>query len=97
MRRTDRSRSQPPARSPTRRSPSRARSIAQRLQASGIGRGDPIGLLANNCIEWLEIFFAASALGAVVVPFSTWSTSAELDFLLQDFGRALPLHARALR
>jgi fatty-acyl-CoA synthase len=65
---------------------SRARSIAQRLQASGIGRGDPVGLLANNCVEWLEIFFAASALGAVVVPFSTWSTSAELDFLLRDSG-----------
>jgi fatty-acyl-CoA synthase len=64
----------------------RTRSIAHKLQASGIGRGDPIGLLANNCIEWLEIFFAASALGAVVVPFSTWSTSAELDFLLQDSG-----------
>ena len=64
----------------------RARSVAHGLRASGIGRGDPIGLLANNCIEWLEIFFAASALGAVVVPFSTWSTAAELDFLLRDSG-----------
>jgi fatty-acyl-CoA synthase len=62
----------------------RARSIAGRLQASGIGRGDAIGLLANNCVEWLEIFFGASSLGAVVVPFSTWSTAAELEFLLQD-------------
>jgi fatty-acyl-CoA synthase len=65
---------------------SRTRAIAQRLRGSGIGRGDPVGLLANNCIEWLEIFFAASALGAVVVPFSTWSTSAELDFMLRDSG-----------
>jgi fatty-acyl-CoA synthase len=64
----------------------RSRSLAHRLQASGIARGDPIGLLANNCREWLEIFFAASALGAIIVPFSTWSTSAELDFLLQDSG-----------
>ena len=62
----------------------RARSVARRLQVDGIGRGDAIGLLANNCVEWLEIFFAASALGAVVVPFSTWSTAAELEFLLQD-------------
>jgi fatty-acyl-CoA synthase len=62
----------------------RTRSLAHTLQARGIGRGDAIGLLANNCVEWLEIFFAATALGAVVVPFSTWSTAAELDFLLRD-------------
>jgi fatty-acyl-CoA synthase len=65
---------------------SRTRRIAQRLWASGIRRGDPVGLLASNCIEWLEIFFAASALGAVVVPFSTWVTATELDFLLHDSG-----------
>lgn len=63
-----------------------ARRIAHKLQASGVGRGDPVGLLANNCVEWLEVFFAASALGAVVVPFSTWATATELDFLLQDSG-----------
>ena len=79
-------RSRPPASVSYAALAGRARSIARRLQASGIGRGDPVGLLANNCVEWLEIFFAASALGAVVVPFSTWSTSAELDFLLQDSG-----------
>jgi fatty-acyl-CoA synthase len=62
----------------------RARRIAQGLRADGIGRGDAVGLLAGNCTEWLEIFFAAGALGAVVVPFSTWSTPAELDFLLRD-------------
>jgi fatty-acyl-CoA synthase len=64
----------------------RVRSLAGNLQASGLGRGDAVGLLANNCVEWLEIFFAAAALGAIVVPFSTWSTAAELEFLLADSG-----------
>jgi fatty-acyl-CoA synthase len=62
----------------------RARIVAQHLLMSGIRRGDRIGLLCDNRIEWLEIFFAAAALGAVVVPFSTWSTARELDFLLSD-------------
>ena len=31
-----------------------------------------------------DLLCRCSALGAVVVPFSTWSTAAELDFLLQD-------------
>ncbi|MBS0243481.1 MAG: acyl--CoA ligase, partial [Proteobacteria bacterium] len=43
-----------------------------------------VGLLANNRIEWLEIFFAAAAIGATLVPLSTWSKPAELDFLLSD-------------
>jgi fatty-acyl-CoA synthase len=44
----------------------RARRVAQGLRAEGIERGDAIGLLAGNCTEWLEIFFAVSALSAVV-------------------------------
>ena len=62
----------------------RASSVAARLREVGVRRGDRIGLLGNNSPEWLEIFFGAAALGAVVAPFSTWSTAAELEFLLQD-------------
>lgn len=62
----------------------RASSVAARLMADGVKRGDRVGLLGNNSPEWLEIFFGAAALGAVVAPFSTWSTTAELEFLLQD-------------
>jgi fatty-acyl-CoA synthase len=62
----------------------RARVVAQGLRRSGVGRGDRVGLLCDNRTEWLEIFFAAAAVGAVVVPFSTWSTARELDFLLSD-------------
>ncbi len=62
----------------------RAGQVAAALRSRGIRRGDRVGLLVNNRIEWLEIFFGAAALGAVVVPFSTWSKRAELDFVLQD-------------
>jgi fatty-acyl-CoA synthase len=60
--------------------------VAARLQADGIKRGDRVGLLCSNRIEWLQVFFGASALGATMVPFSTWSTPSELEYVLRDSG-----------
>jgi fatty-acyl-CoA synthase len=58
--------------------------IATGLQSIGVGRGDRVGLILNNRTQWLEICFGAAALGAVVVPFSTWSKRRELGFLIED-------------
>ncbi len=58
--------------------------IAAALQAHGIGRGDRVGILVNNRLEWLEACFGITALGAVAVPFSTWSKPGELAYLLAD-------------
>ena len=58
--------------------------LAAGLRDRGLRRGDRVGLLSNNRIEWLEIFFATTALGATLVPFSTWSTTSELEFLIND-------------
>ena len=63
-----------------------ASSVAPVCARMAIKRGDAVGLLCSNRIEWLEIFFGASALGAIVVPFSTWSTPASWTFLLRDSG-----------
>jgi fatty-acyl-CoA synthase len=58
--------------------------IAAALRSHGIGRGERVGILVNNRPEWLEAAFGAAALGAVAVPFSTWSKPDELAFLLAD-------------
>ncbi|MGE5270438.1 MAG: class I adenylate-forming enzyme family protein, partial [Thiohalocapsa sp.] len=58
--------------------------LASSLRAQGVNRGDRVGLLLNNRAEWLEACFGIMALGAVAVPFSTWSRPAELEFLLVD-------------
>jgi fatty-acyl-CoA synthase len=58
--------------------------IAAALAHRGIRRGDRIGLLCENRLEWLEVALAAGAVGAIVCPFSTWSTAAEIEFLLDD-------------
>src|SRR5579872_4403627 len=54
--------------------------VGAALCAHGIGRGDRVGILINNRLEWLEACFGAAAAGATAVPFSTWSKPAELAF-----------------
>lgn len=63
--------------------------LAAGMRAHGVGRGDRVGILIENRREWLEAAFAAAALGAVAVPFSTWSKPAELAYLLADAEIAL--------
>lgn len=62
----------------------RAGRVAAALQARGFRRGDRIGILIENRLEWLEAVFGIAGIGAVAVPFSTWSKPAELEFLLAD-------------
>ena len=62
----------------------RAARVAAGLRSLGLGRHDRVGLLLNNRTEWLEIFFGTAAIGAVLVPFSTWSKRRELEFLFRD-------------
>ncbi len=64
----------------------RARRAAGALQGAGLRRGDRIGLLIGNRIEWLELVFGAAALGITSAPFSTWSKPKELAFLIEDSG-----------
>ena len=62
----------------------RAARVAGALHASGVQKGDRVGLLLGNCVEWLDVCLGAGAVGATAVPLSTWSTRSELAFLLPD-------------
>ena len=46
--------------------------------------GDRFGLLAYNCVEFLELFFAAGRAGVIVVPLSTRATLNELEHIARD-------------
>src|SRR5436305_14934036 len=58
--------------------------IGAALRAAGFGRGDRVGILIENRLEWLECCFGAAAVGATIGPFSTWSKPPELAYLLAD-------------
>jgi acyl-CoA synthetase (AMP-forming)/AMP-acid ligase II len=60
----------------------RSKSLAKGLVATGVGIGSQIGLLHPNGSAFVAAWLAATRLGAVAMPFSTFSTAAELRTLL---------------
>jgi len=58
--------------------------LAAGLQKAGIGKGDRIGVLSKNNLEYFLLYGAAAALGAIVIPVN-WRLSAdEVCFILND-------------
>src|SRR5207237_2908587 len=63
-----------------------AERAAAMLTARDVGPGDRFGILAHNSVEYLELFFAAGKIGAIVVPLSTAATLHELTGTAADSG-----------
>ena len=63
--------------------------LANHLAALGVGKGDRVALAMRNLPEWPVAFFAATAIGAVMVPLNAWWTGAELEYGLADSGAAV--------
>uniref|UniRef100_A0A832A381 AMP-dependent synthetase n=1 Tax=Desulfacinum infernum TaxID=35837 RepID=A0A832A381_9BACT len=62
----------------------RINKAANALLALGLQKGDKVATLLPNCLELLEIYWAAAKTGAVVVPLSTLLRPAALRTLLND-------------
>lgn len=59
-------------------------------QSLGLVKGDRVGILAHNRVEYLEAFFAAGKTGIVLVTLGTRLTAHELAHVVKDSGlRAL--------
>lgn len=64
----------------------RTNRVANALAASGVGKGDRVGILMMNGVEFVESFYAIAKLGAVVVPLNWRLVPDELEFILKDSG-----------
>jgi long-chain acyl-CoA synthetase len=62
------------------------RRVAASFQQLGVGHGDRVAILSANNVEWVVLFWAAAAIGAVVVPLNAWWKTDELEFGLRDSG-----------
>ena len=62
----------------------RADALAAGLLAQGLSTGDRVGVLAHNCIEWLEIYVALARAGLVALPINFRLVGHEIQYILQD-------------
>ena len=59
-------------------------SLAAGLASKGIGKGDRIGVVGKNSLEFFLLYGAAAALGAVMLPINWRLSAGEIRFNLQD-------------
>ena len=64
----------------------RSNRLANALRAQGLQKGDRVGLLLMNSVEFMESFFAIAKVGGVVVPLNWRLVADELEFILKDAG-----------
>jgi fatty-acyl-CoA synthase len=75
----------------------RAERAAANLSRLGLRRGDHMAICMGNCVDWVVLAYAASLIGAAVVPVNTRFKAEELRYCLaQSDSRFLLVAARFL-
>ena len=64
----------------------RTNQLCHFLLALGVQKGDRISVLLYNCHPYIEIFFALSKIGAILVPLNWRLAGPELEFIIRDSG-----------
>src|SRR5215469_6326520 len=58
--------------------------LASALREHGFVKGDRVGVLMFNRVEWVETFFALAKLGGVVVPINYLLKPQEVSYIVDD-------------
>ena len=61
----------------------KANRFANLLVSRGIQKGDKVGILMMNCLEWLPIYFGVLKTGAIVVPFNFRYDAEEIKYCVE--------------
>ena len=64
----------------------RARQIAAMLIDAGFGKGDRLGMLSQNCLEYSLIYYGCFMAGVVIVPLNYRLAGPEWVYILNDAG-----------
>ena len=62
----------------------RVNRLANAFVSLGLGKGDKLGVVVPNCVELLEVYWAAIQIGVVLVPLSPLLRGSVLAALLRD-------------
>ncbi|MEW2156391.1 AMP-binding protein [Streptomyces sp. NPDC007189] len=63
--------------------------LAQALVASGVAKGDRVGIWAVNCPEWVLVQYATARIGAVMVNINPAYRTHEVEYVLNQAGISL--------
>jgi long-chain acyl-CoA synthetase len=66
-----------------------ASTLAARLIADGVTKGDRVAIASRNLPQWVIAFWGVVVTGAVVVPINAWWTPDELAYGLSDSGASI--------
>ncbi len=61
----------------------KANRVANLLLQRGIRKGQKVGILLMNCLEWLPIYFGILKSGAIAVPLNFRYTAEEIDYCVK--------------
>ena len=73
----------------------RALAIAGYFKRTGLNKGDRVAVLARNCVEYIDLFFAAVKTGIILVPLNVRLSAAELSGMLKQTTPRLLLYEKA--
>jgi fatty-acyl-CoA synthase len=71
--------------------------VAGGLLATGIRKGDRVGIWSPNCAEWVLVQYATAKLGAILVNINPAYRTHELGYALKQSGVRLLVSARAFK
>jgi fatty-acyl-CoA synthase len=71
--------------------------VALGLDASGVAKGDRVGIWAPNCAEWAFVQYATAKLGAVLVTVNPAYRTSELAYVLRQAGVSVLVSAPGFR
>ena len=60
--------------------------LARALLASGVTKGERVGIWAPNCAQWTVVQYATAKLGAILVNINPSYRTHELEFVLKQAG-----------
>jgi acyl-CoA synthetase (AMP-forming)/AMP-acid ligase II len=62
----------------------RATRLAAGLRGLGLAKGDRVGIVAYNCLAWMEIYVGLARAGLVAVPLNFRLTGPEMAYILDN-------------
>ncbi len=76
---------------------SRANRTARVLLNYGLKKGDRVVVYSKNRFDYMDLFFACSKIGAILVPLNVRLTSRELDYLIKKTSPSLAIYDPTIR